>query len=200
MALEAKDLGPDPWSAFGRWIGDAQRGAGQEHHDAMTLCTVGPDGWPQGRVVLLKGWDARGLRFFTSSLSEKGRALAVHPMAEAVFHWDALRRQVRVRGGVEVLGSQETRDYFLTRPRGSRLAAWASRQSSPVANRSAMEASFAEVEKRFQGLEVGPPSQWWGYLLKPERIEFWQEGAFRFHDRFVYLPQASGWRLERLFP
>lgn len=200
MSLEAQDLGADPLAAFGRWIDEAKAKSGQANPDAMTLCTLGEDGWPQGRVVLLKGWDARGLRFFTNSRSEKGRALAAHPRAEAVFHWDGMGRQLRVRGDVVPLEPAETLEYFLRRPRGSRLAAWASSQSEVVESRRAMDAKLAEAEARFLGLEVSRPSHWWGYCLSPRRIEFWQEGAFRFHDRIVYLKSESGWKVERLYP
>jgi pyridoxamine 5'-phosphate oxidase len=200
VGLDAEDLGPDPLAAFGRWIDEARERSGQANPNAMTLCTVGPDGWPQGRVVLLKGWDAQGLRFFTNSLSEKGRALAAHPQVEAVFHWDSLRRQLRVRGPVEVLDTAETLAYFHSRPRGSQLAAWASKQSEAVASREAMDARYAEVEARFKDRDVDLPPHWWGYRLSPRRLEFWQEGDFRFHDRIVYVKSDSGWVCERLYP
>jgi len=187
-------------AAFGRWIEEAKQKSGQANPNAMTLCTVGSDGGPQGRVVLLKGWDAQGLKFFTNSLSEKGRALAVHPWAEAVFHWDSLRRQLRVRGSVEVLPPEETQAYFSSRPRGSQLASWASRQSEPVADREAMEARYRDVEARFKDTAVATPPHWLGYRLCPMRIEFWQEGAFRFHDRLVFARADGAWKLERLYP
>lgn len=200
MGLTEKDFGPDPLAEFGRWVEDAKARSGQPNPNAMALCTVGADGWPQGRIVLLKGWDPQGLLFYTNSQSEKGRALQAHPKAEAVFHWDALGRQLRVRGEVQPLSSAETLAYFMTRPRGSRLAAWASRQSEPVESREAMEARLAEQEARFKDGEVEPPPHWWGYRLRPWRLEFWQEGAFRFHDRFVYVREGEGWRFSRLQP
>jgi pyridoxamine 5'-phosphate oxidase len=201
MGLSEKDFGPDPLVEFGRWLEDAQNRSGQPNPNSMVLCTVGADGWPQGRPVLLKGWDARGLVFYTNSRSEKGRALAAHPRAEVVFHWDKLGRQLRARGEVQPLSPSETLRYFMTRPRASRLAAWASEQSAPVESREVMEARLAEQERRFAEREVELPPHWWGYRLSPWRWEFWQEGAFRFHDRFVYLRRDDGgWDFTRLYP
>lgn len=201
MGLTEKDFGPEPMAEFARWMEHAQLHAQQPNPNAMTLCTVGPDGWPQGRIVLLKGHDAHGLVFYTNSHSEKGRALAAHPRAEVVLHWDVLGRQVRARGEVQPLAPAETLAYFITRPRGSRLTAWASRQSEKVESRAAMEARLAEQERRFQDSDVEMPPHWWGYRLRPWRVEFWQEGAFRFHDRFVYALEEDGrWSFSRLYP
>jgi pyridoxamine 5'-phosphate oxidase len=200
MGLKETDLGKDPFTAFGRWMKDAERDAKQPNVNALTLCTVGPDGWPQGRIVLLKGWNTEGFVFYTNSHSEKGRALAARPRAEAVFHWDQMGRQLRVRGEVRPLSAAETLAYFLTRPRGSRLAAWASSQSEVAESREAMETRLAEEEARFKDKEVELPPHWWGYRIVPWRIEFWQEGAFRFHDRLVYTREGADWKLERLYP
>lgn len=200
MGLSEKDFGPEPMPEFGKWLMDAEQRAEQRHPNAMTLCTVGADGWPQGRIVLLKGWDAEGMVFYTNSRSEKGQALAAHPRGELVFHWDALGRQIRARGEVKPLTPAQTLAYFLTRPRGSRLAAWASQQSQTVGSREAMEAELAGQEARFEGKEVEPPPHWWGYRLTPWRMEFWQEGAFRFHDRFVYQNLEGAWSFSRLYP
>jgi pyridoxamine 5'-phosphate oxidase len=198
--LTEKDFGPDPLPEFGRWFDYARANSGQANPNAMTLCTVGAGGEPQGRIVLLKGWAADGFCFYSSAGSEKGQALAVHPYAELVFHWDGLRRQVRVRGSVERLSAEQAQAYFMTRPRGSRLATWASDQSQPVASREAMEARYAEIERRFEGQEVPAPPHWQGFRLVPSRMEFWQEGQFRFHDRFVYLREGAAWRFSRLNP
>lgn len=200
MGLSERDFGPEPLAELDRWLEDARRRSGQPNFNAMTLCTLGEDGWPQGRVVLCKAWGPEGLVFYTNSRSEKGRALAAHPRAEAVFHWDALGRQVRLRGEVQPLPAAQTLAYFLTRPRASRLAAWASEQSRPVESREALEARLAEQEARFKGGEVEPPPHWWGYRLTPWRVEFWQEGPFRFHDRFVYERAGGAWRFTRLQP
>ena len=199
--LTEKDFNPDPFAEFALWFKEGVDRSGKPNPNAMTLCTVGSDGWPQGRIVLLKGWDREGFRFFTNSHSEKGHALAAHPQAELVFHWDSLGRQLRIRGAVSRLSDADTEEYFSSRPRGSRLAAWASQQSEPVASREAMEAQLAEMEKRFEGQAVVPhPPHWWGYRVAPQRIEFWQEGPFRFHDRFVYTMADGQWSFTRLNP
>lgn len=199
--LTEKDFGPEPMAEFERWFQVALETSGQRNPNAMTLCTVSAEGWPLGRIVLLKGHDERGFCFFGNSRSEKGRSLAANPRAELVFHWDALGRQVRVRGAVERLDDAATDAYFATRPRGSQLAAWASQQSEPVASRQTMEERYAKEEARFEVQEVKRPPHWWGYRLKPQRVEFWQEGASRFHDRFVYtLGTGQAWSFTRLNP
>ena len=151
MPLDEKSFGPDPLPEFSHWMEHARANAGLRNPGAMTLCTVGPDGSPQGRMVLLKAWSAEGFTFYTNSRSEKGLALAAHPLAELVLHWDSLGRQIRIRGPVQPLGEAETRAYFATRPRGSQLAAWASQQSHPTPSRADLEARYAAQEKRFEG-------------------------------------------------
>lgn len=199
-ALEEKSFGPDPIAEFGRWFDDAKTRSGQRNPNAMSLCTVGADGWPQGRIVLLKGHDAQGFCFFGNSRSEKGRALSATPRTELIFHWDAIGRQVRVRGGVERLDDAAIDAYFAMRERGSQLAAWASQQSDPVDSRAIMEERYAKEEARFEVQDVKRPPHWWGYRLKPQRVEFWQEAASRFHDRFVYTLDGGAWRFSRLNP
>ena len=198
--LKESDFGPDPVQEFGRWLEDAKQRSGQRNPNAMTLCTVSPDGWPQGRIVLLKGFDQRGLCFFSNSRSEKGRALQAQPRGELVFHWDAIGRQVRVQGGVQPQSAEEADAYFMTRPRDSRLAAWASQQSEPASSREDLEARLAMEEERFKGREVTRPPHWWGYRLQPRRFEFWQEAQARFHERFAYALDGSAWRFSRLNP
>lgn len=186
---------------FERWFQVALKESAQRNPNAMTLCTVSADGQPQGRIVLLKGHDPEGFRFFSNSRSEKGRSLAVNAKAELVFHWDVLGRQVRARGPVERLDDAATDAYFASRPRGSQLAAWASQQSEPVASRESMEERYAKEEARFEVQDVKRPPHWWGYRLRPERVEFWQEGASRFHDRFAYTADKDGhWSFTRLNP
>lgn len=199
-ALTEKDFGSDPIAEFGRWFADAQKRSGQRNANAMTLCTVGADGGPQGRIVLLKGYDELGFRFYSNSRSEKGRALAADPRAELVFHWDALGRQVRVRGPVERLDDATADAYFASRQRGSQLAAWASQQSDAVASRELMEERYAKEEARFEFKDVARPPHWGGYRVVPVRVEFWQEAESRFHDRFAYEKEEAGWRFSRLNP
>jgi pyridoxamine 5'-phosphate oxidase len=168
--------------------------------NAMVLATVDKDGRPSTRNVLLKGIDERGFIFFTDYDSRKGLELAENPNAALTFYWPELERQVCVAGFVQKIPREESAAYFKSRPRGSRLAAWASNQSDVVADRAALEAKWIEMEKKFPN-DVPLPPNWGGYVLKPERIEFWQGRASRLHDRFQYTKQSdNSWKLERLAP
>jgi len=168
--------------------------------NAMTLATASPTGKPSTRTVLLKSVDERGFVFFTNYDSRKGRELTENPQAALTFFWPDLERQVCVAGTVTKLPVAESDRYFKTRPRGSRIGAWASNQSEPVPDRAFLEAKWRELEKQFPG-EVPLPPNWGGYVLKPERMEFWQGRPSRLHDRFSYSRQAdNSWKLERLAP
>jgi pyridoxamine 5'-phosphate oxidase len=198
--MHDENLPSDPVRWLREWLTEA------EHIDlpnpgAMTLCTVDPDGRPSARTVLLKGLDERGAVFYTNRLSRKGRALAAHSQAALVFHWDLLLRQVVIEGQVTAVSEEESDAYFATRPRASRLSAWASRQSEPVASRAALDAAAEEMDRRFEGQEVPRPPHWGGYRVSLGRIEFWEGRPFRMHDRIVYSPGGrGGWHRQRLFP
>jgi pyridoxamine 5'-phosphate oxidase len=198
--MDAADLLPDPLEQFARWLDEARAG-GVELPEAMTLATANAEGRPSARTVLLKGVDPDGFRFFTNTESRKAGELAANPVAALVFHWPLEpRRQVTVAGAVEPVPREEAEAYFRTRPLGSRLGAWASRQSTVMADRAALERAFAEAEAAY-GDDPPLPPWWGGYLLRPERVEFWQNRPNRLHDRFRYSRDPNGaWKLQRLAP
>ncbi len=176
-------------------------GAEQVDLNAMTLATVDHEGRPSARVVLLKGVDERGFIFYTNYSSRKGRELAGNPQAALVIYWPDQERQVCIAGTVTQLPPAESDAYFETRPRGSRIAAWASDQSQVVANRAELEAKWRTFEAMYAGQNVPRPPHWGGYLMRPERVEFWQGRPNRLHDRFRYARQTDGtWVIERLSP
>ncbi|HZT94307.1 MAG TPA: pyridoxamine 5'-phosphate oxidase [Gaiellaceae bacterium] len=197
--LRRADLASDPLEQFRGWFAEAA--AAVEVPEAMAVATATADGAPSVRMVLLKGYDERGLVFYTHYPSRKGRELEVNPRAALLFHWSPLGRQVRVEGRVERVPEGESDAYFATRPHGAQLGALASQQSAPLASRVELEERLAELEADLAGGPVQRPPTWGGFLLVPEAWEFWQHGANRLHDRFRYEREASGgWRIERLFP
>ncbi len=222
-SLSRKDLAPDPIAEFQRWFAQAAAakagsrlrkigiafykflqvafGADPVDPNAMALATVGTAGRPSVRTVLLKGVDRRGFIFYTNYQSRKGGELGENPHAALAFYWSDLERQVCVAGPVTKLPREESEAYFSSRPRGSRIAAWASNQSGVVASRNALEQRWKEIETQFSNADVPLPPFWGGYVLAPERIEFWQGRPSRLHDRFCYTKQEDGsWGLVRLAP
>jgi pyridoxamine 5'-phosphate oxidase len=197
--LSEADALADPIEQFQRWFDDALRALLHEPN-AMTLATVDAEGQPAARVVLLKIADERGLAFFTNRDSRKGNELKGNPKAALVFWWGPLARQVRFEGTIEDVGEAEADAYFASRPKGSQLAAWASAQSTVIADRAALEAEERRHRERFGEGEVPRPPFWGGYRLVPHRVEFWHGRQNRLHDRLRYTRTADGWRIERLAP
>lgn len=196
-----EDLDADPDAQFERWLAEA-RAAGIHEPEAMALATATPDGAPSVRMVLLKGHDARGFAFYTNRESRKGAELAGNPQAALLFHWaPPLHRQVRVEGRVERLSDEESLAYFATRPRVSRIGAWASPQSRALTSREELERLVMDVEQRFAGEDQLPlPPHWGGYRVVPEAFELWQGRDGRLHDRVRYTRNGGGWRRTRLAP
>lgn len=192
------DAGSDPLAVFQAWYAENAE-TGPKHPDAMALATVGPDGRPSLRMVLLKGVVAGRFRFFTSSESQKGRELAHNPHAALLFHWPALERQVRVEGKVEKLPARDADEYFATRPRESQLSALISPQSRPI-TRAELERLRAEADQRLRGSPVPRPAHWGGYALEPSRIELWIADPTRLHQRHLFEKTESGWQHQTLAP
>lgn len=197
--LLESDLAASPVRQLQKWLKEAVD-ANVLEPSAMTLATATPDGTPSARIVLLKGVEERGLTFFTNYESQKGSELRDNPRAALVFFWPELERQVRVGGAVSKVSPGETEQYFHSRPRGSQIGAWASRQSSVIANRDAIERAVEGAEATFNGKDVPVPPYWGGYLLAPSRFEFWQGRANRLHDRIRFDRTPAGWNVERLSP
>ena len=189
----------EPFRLFAAWLEDAKK---SEINDAngVALATVDADGMPDVRMVLLKGFDESGFVFYTNFESAKGRELLGAMKAAMCFHWKSLRRQVRIRGPVEVVGKEEADEYFATRPRSSRIGAWASKQSRPLESRFALEKAVADYTARHLIGEIPRPDYWSGFRILPETIEFWHDRPFRLHDRTVFSRDGGTWKKMRLFP
>lgn len=199
--LVRRELSPDPIVEFARWFAAAEAEDAIVFAEAVCLSTLGADATPEGRMVLMKGFDKRGFVFYTNLGSAKAASLAGHPRAGMTFYWQPLGRQVRIRGAVEPVSSEEADAYFASRPRGSRIGAWASDQSTVLGSRAVLEERVRSLEERFAGRAIPRPPHWSGYRLVPDAVEFWQEGRSRLHDRLAYERDGDGgWTLRRLYP
>ena len=197
--LDKAGLDPDPIVQFHGWF-EKVVDADLHEPNAMTLATATRDGRPSARVVLLKGYDERGFVFYTNYEGRKAGELEANPTCALLFYWGALERQIRIEGRASRLSGEESDAYFSSRPRGSRLGAWASQQSLPVEDRSVLEQRVRELEAEYEGREIPRPPFWGGYRVEPEVIEFWQGRESRLHDRLVYHRYRGGWEIERLQP
>jgi pyridoxamine 5'-phosphate oxidase len=196
--LSEDTLAADPMTQFAGWMAQAREG-GIPEPTAMVLATTSARGRPRARTVLLKAHGPEGFTFYTNRTSRKGQDLQVHPRACAVFPWYALGRQVTAEGGVRMMSQASSEPYFRSRPRGSQIGAWASRQSQVIESRAELDRRAGELEQRWPG-DVPMPDFWGGYVLVPETVEFWQSGASRLHDRLRYRRHGDGWIIERLSP
>ena len=200
VGLSEAMLAGDPMTQFARWMADAAA-SGMPEPTAMVLTTVSAEGRPRARTVLLKAHGQSGFTFYSNRTSRKGQDLAANPRACVVFPWYALRRQVTVEGSVRIMSQADSEPYYRSRPRGSQIGAWASRQSRVIGSREELEDRVTALERRWAPPAVIPmPDFWGGYLLVPETVEFWQAGTFRLHDRLRYRRDGDGWTVERLSP
>jgi pyridoxamine 5'-phosphate oxidase len=190
----------DPFAWFHRWMAEAEVSEPSDPN-AMTVVTVGPDGKPSARTVLLKGVDPRGFVFYTNTHSQKGHELTDNPLISLLFYWKSLGRQIRIEGSVEAVTAAESDAYYATRARISRLGAWASDQSRPLSDRAELERRLREFEVKYPGEDIPRPPHWSGYRVLPDRFEFWQNMPFRLHDRTIFeRASGTGWVRGKLFP
>lgn len=192
-------MAEEPYALFAEWMAEATA-AEPNDPNAMCLATCTPEGRPSARMVLLKGVDERGFVFYTNLESRKGEQLAANPFAALCFHWKSLHRSIRVEGRVEAVTAEEADAYYASRARGSRIGAWASKQSRPLEGRWALEKAVAEYTMKFGLGEIPRPPHWSGFRILPDRIEFWRDMPFRLHERKVFTPTENGWAIEALYP
>lgn len=191
----------DPFQLFGLWLREVEASREVEEVNTMTVTTVGPDGYPKSRVVLLKEFDNEGFTFYTNYLSDKGKAIEQNPKVCLSFFWPGAERQVIIKGNAQKTSNEESERYFRSRPRGSQLGAWASEQSSVISSRDYLEKRLAHLEQEYEGKDVPKPPYWGGYKVYPEQFEFWQGRANRLHDRILFNKAGDNtWKTARLAP
>lgn len=190
----------DPYEQFTGWFKEVEAQGGVTEPNAMTVATLGPDGFPKARVVLLKEYDSNGFVFYTNYTSEKGRSIALHPKVGLSFFWPNLERQVIIKGDIEKVPAIQSDNYFNARPKASQLGAIVSDQSSPIADRKILEDTMEALKEKYAHKNVQRPAHWGGYIVKPITIEFWQGRPSRLHDRILYTLKDSQWKKERLAP
>ncbi len=199
QTLDKKDVNVDPVLQFEKWFKEAVDSKVNDPN-AMGISTVAADGKPSSRIVLLRNFDKNGFIFYTNYNSKKGTDISENPHAALLFFWPELERQVRIEGILRKQTPEESTAYFSSRPRESKLGAWTSEQSKPIADRNVLDKAYEESSKKFPGEEVPRPEYWGGYVLAPDRIEFWQGRASRLHDRILYTFENKNWNIERLSP
>jgi len=197
--MDDSHLNEDPFTLFDSWFKEAVN-SGINEPSAMALSTVGTDGYPQSRIVLLKGYSEEGFSFFTNYESQKGQALAVNPKASLLFFWPELQRQIRITGDVTKTSKEESDEYFQSRPRGSRLGAWTSAQSKVIQSRDLLAERYTDFDRKYSEGDIPKPPYWGGYRLKPLTFEFWQGRESRLHDRIYFRQEDSSWKAARLAP
>ena len=198
--LLENNISDNPFELFERWFNETEVEGGAGEVNAMTIATIGLNGFPKSRVVLLKSYDSEGFIFYTNFNSEKGKAIAINPNVCLSFFWPSTERQVIIQGVVEKVDDETATEYYHSRPRGSQLGAWASPQSSEIASREVLENNLAQVELKYKDHEVPKPENWGGYIVKPVNIEFWQGRQNRLHDRIIFNKEEAKWNSKRLAP
>ncbi len=193
-------ISDNPFELFEQWFNETEAEGGSGEVNAMTMATIGLDGFPKSRVVLLKSYNADGFIFYTNFNSEKGKAIDANPHVCLSFFWPSTERQVIIKGLVQKVDTETATEYYHSRPRGSQLGAWASPQSDEISSREVLENNLAEVEQKYEGQEVPKPEHWGGYLVQPISMEFWQGRENRLHDRIAYEKEDAKWTSKRLAP